>query len=96
MKIEFYVETVSYYGEYSRPSVIIVVRDNIENLSPEPIVVRGSQSMESMFKKMFMEESKNHKTSFVVPLEQYRDSGIKVGDKISVEIKIDNVGKIAN
>ena len=95
MKVEFYVEATYYHKEYPTPSVIIIVRNNIESLSPkEPIFVSGPGDMEAAFRKMYLEESKTHKTSFLVSFDQYRDSGIKVGDKISIEIKIDNIGDI--
>jgi len=97
LKVEFYVEATYYHKEYPTPSVVIIVRNNIESLTPtEPIFVSGPGDMGAAFKKMFMEESRTHKTSFLVSLDQYRDSGIKVGDKISVEIKIDNIGEITN
>ena len=97
MKVEFYVEATYYHPEYPTPSVVILVRNNMASLLPsEPIFVSGPGDMKDAFKKMFMAESKTHKTSFLVSLDQYRLSGVKVGDRISVEITIDNRGEIQN
>lgn len=97
LKVEFYVEATYYHPEYPTPSVVIVVRNNVESLRPsEPIIVSGPGDMKDAFKKMFMEDAKTHKTSFLVSLEQYRQSGISVGDRLSVEISINNKGEIQN
>lgn len=97
MKVEFYVEATYYHPEYPTPSVVIVVRNNVESLGPtEPIIVSGPGDMRDAFKKMFKEDAKTHKTSFLVSLEQYRRSGIKVADRISIEITINNRGEIQN
>ena len=97
MKIEFYVEATYYHPEYPTPSVVIAVRNNVESLGPsEPIIVSGPGDMKDAFKKIFMEDTKTHKTSFLVSLDQYRTSGIRVGDRISIEIKINNKGEIQN
>lgn len=96
MKVEFFVEAAYYHPEYPTPSVVIVVRNNVSLRPTEPIIVNSPRDMKDAFKKMFMEDAKTHKTSFLVSLEQYRTSKIMVGDRLAIEITINNKGEISN
>lgn len=95
MKIEFYVEGIYYHPENPTPSVIIMIRNNVKSLSPPiPVFVDKHDDMKKVLRDVFADSVKIHKTSFVVGLDDYRKSGISVGDKLEVEMKVNNNGEI--
>lgn len=97
LKLEFFVEAIFYSLQHSIPSVIIEIRNNMDNLSStSKIVFTNPRDRYDAFKKIFMNESKSHQTSFLISLDQYRLSGIKIGDRISIDITIDKSGEISN
>ena len=97
LKVEFYVEGIYYHPEYPTPAVVIVIRNNVEDRAyTEPVIVEGPGDIKDIFKKMFLNDRKTHKTSFLVSLDQYRTSRISVGDRVEIEIKINNKGEISN
>ena len=94
MKTEFYVVSINYYEEIATPSVVIILRNKITFSKIE----NNKQVFSSMidFMKSFGRSSNNqdeyHKTSIVVSLEDYRNSDLKVGDKIECNMTIKNIG----
>ena len=96
MKVEFYVEAIYYHPENPTPSVVIVIRNNIESLSNEPVFADSHTDMKKILHDMFLDSVKTHKTSFVVGLEEYRSSKIMVGDRLEIDLKVNNNGEIAN
>lgn len=81
MKVEFFVEGAYYHPEYPTPAVVILIRNNVDDMNhpTEPIIVNGPAEIKDAFREMFLQDRKTHKTSFLVPLDQYRTSGIMVG-----------------
>lgn len=65
MITEFYVEAIYYHPENPAPSVIIIVRNNLESLTPtEPIFADSKSDMKKILKDLFMDSVKSHKTKF--------------------------------
>ena len=96
MKVQFFIEAIYYHPENPTPSVVIIIRNNIESLaSSEPVIVDSHDDMRKVLKDLFMDSVKTHKTSFVVGLEKYRKSGMMVGDRLEIDMKINNSGEIA-
>ncbi len=97
MKIIFYIEAIYYHPENPSPSVVIAIRNNIENITPgEPVFVDKQSDMKKVLKDLFLDTIKIHKTSFMVGLDEYHRSGMMVGDRLEVEMKICNDGEITN
>ena len=95
MKIEFFIEAIYYHPENPTPSVVIAVKNKIESLAPgEPVFMDSSTNMKKILKDLFMDSVKTHKTSFVVSLEEYRKSGMMVGDRLEIDMVIRNNGEI--
>jgi len=95
MKVEFYIEAIYYHPENPVPSVVIAVKNNIETAN-EPIMISGPADMKEALKSLFRESTRTHKTSFIVGLEEYRRSGMMVGDRLEIDMIIKNNGDIAN
>jgi hypothetical protein len=95
MKVEFFIEAIYYHPENPTPSVVIAVKNKIESLAPEePIFADSRSDMKKILKDLFMDSVKTHKTSFMVTLEEYRKSGMMVGDRLEIEMTIKNNGEI--
>lgn len=95
MKVIFYIEAIYYHPENPTPSVIISIRNNIENIVPgEPVFVDKQSDMKKILKDLFLDNIKIHKTSFMVGLDEYRRSGMIVGDRLEIDMKICNNGDI--
>jgi len=95
MKVEFYVEGIYYHPENPIPSVVIVVRNNMDSMNQEPIITDSKSDMKKALKEMFLDHVKTHKTSFLVGLDDYRKSGIMVGDRLEIDMRINNMEKFA-
>ena len=93
MKVEFYIEAIYYHPENPIPSVVIAIKNNIEAVN-EPVIINSREDMKEALKSLFRESTRTHKTSFVVGLEQYRRSGMMVGDRLEIEMTIKNNGEI--
>ena len=97
MKIEFYVESIYYHPDNPIPSVVIVIRNNMDNLTPdEPVFIDSKTDMKKILRDLFRDSAQTHKTSFVVGLEKYRESKMRVGDRVEIEMTVRNSGEIAN
>lgn len=95
MKIEFFIEAIFYHPENPTPSVVISVKNRIESLVPgEHVFVDSRDDMKKILKDLFMDSIQTHKTSFVVPLDEYRKSGIMVGDRLEIDMTVKNNGEI--
>lgn len=95
MKVEFFIEAIYYHPDNPIPSVVIAIKNNIEAIN-EPVVINSPNDMREAIKNLFRDSTRTHKTSFVVGLEQYRRSGMMVGDRLEIDMKISNSGEIAN
>lgn len=97
MKVEFFIEAIYYHPENPTPSVVIAVKNKIESLTPtEPIFADSKTDMKKILKDLYSDSIQTHKTSFVVSLDAYRKSGMMVGDRLEIEMKISNYGEISN
>lgn len=97
MKIEFFIDAIYYHPENPIPSVVIAIRNNMESLAPaEPVFADSRTDMRKAIKDLFLDNAKTHKTSFVVGLEEYRKSGMMVGDRLEIEMTVNNNGEISN
>ena len=97
MKLEFFIDSVYYYPDNPIPSVIVVMRNNIDSLMDnEPIILNSKDDMKKAFKNLFLNDAKTHKTSFMVGLDEYRKSGVLVGDRLEIDVVIKNNGDISN
>ncbi len=97
MKVIFYIEAVYFHPENPTPSVVISVRNNIDSVVPgEPVFVDKQSDMKKVLKDLFLDNIKIHKTSFMIGLEEYKKSGMMVGDRLEIDMKISNHGEIAN
>ena len=95
MKTEAFIVSIQYYEETTIPSVIILIRSEIQLNKPKQ--VEGMQVFSSMkdFIKSFSpsKDHKNyHKSSIILPLEEYRKSNFKVGDRLEMDISVNNFG----
>ena len=96
MKVEFFVESVYYHTDNPTPSIIIVIRNNLKNLTPDdPIFVDSKSDMKKIMKELFNDALQTHRTSFVIGLEKYRQSGIMIGDRLEIEMTIKDNGRFA-
>jgi len=95
MKIEFYIEAIYYHTENPVPSVIISVKNNIE-AAKDPLIIGSHDDMKKALIGLFRDSTRTHKTSFVVGLEEYRRSGMMVGDRLEIDMTIKNNGDISN
>jgi len=95
MKVEFYIEGIYYHQENPVPSVVIVLKNNIETIN-EPVIINSHEDMKAALKELFIESTRTHKTSFVVGLDAYRRSGMMVGDRLEIDMQIKNNGVIVN
>jgi len=97
MKVEFFIEAIYYHPENPTPSIIIVIKNKIESLTPgEPVFVDNRTDMKKILKDLFMDSIQTHKTSFMVGLNEYRRSGMMVGDRLEIDMTINNSGEIVN
>ena len=97
MKLEFFIEAIYYHPENPTPSIIIAIKNNIESITPGgPIFVDKNSDMKKVIKDLFMDSVKTNKTNFVIGLEEYRRSGMMVGDRLEIDMKVNNNGEIAN
>jgi len=96
LKLEFYIESIYYHPENPIPTVIVIMRNNIDNISPEITIAANREELRKKFNEMFLDSVKTHKTSFMIPLQVYRKSGMMVGDRLDIEISINNEGEISN
>ena len=93
MKTEFYIVSINYYEETATPSVVVILRSKITFSKTEP----NKQVYSSMidFVKSIgraANQDEYHKTSIIIPLEEYRISNLKVGDRLECDIQIKNIG----
>lgn len=89
------MEGIYYHHENPTPSVVIVIRNNIESLTPaEPVFLDSRDDIKKILKDLFMDTVRSHKTSFVVGLDEYRRSGMMVGDRLEIDMIIKNNGEI--
>lgn len=95
MKLEFYIEAIYYHPENPIPSVIISIKNNIEAAN-EPIIIGSRDDMKKALMDLFRDSTRTHKTSFVVGLEEYRRSGMMVGDRLEIDMIVKNNGEIKN
>jgi len=95
MKVIFYIEAIYYHPENPTPSVIIAVRNNIDSISPgEPVFVDKQSDMKKVLKDLFLDTIKIHKTTFMIPLDEYQKSGMMIGDRLEINMIIKNNGEI--
>jgi len=95
LKIVYYVEGIYYHPENPSPSVIVVLRNTIDTTGPqEPILLDSRTDIRKAITELFSDSVKYHKTSIMVTLDQYRASGIMVGDRLELETTISNNGEI--
>ena len=95
MKVEFYIEAIYYHPENSIPSVVISIKNNIESAN-EPIIIDSRDNMKEVLMNLFRDSTRTHKTSFVVGLNEYRKSGMMVGDRLEIDMIVKNNGEIQN
>lgn len=95
MKVEFFIEAIYYHPENPTPSVVIAIKNRVENTSStEPFFADSKDDMKRIMKELFKDSAQTHKTSFVVPLGEYRRSGMMVGDRLEIDMVISNNGEI--
>jgi len=97
MKVEFFIEAIYYHPENPIPSIIIAVRNNMSSFTPaEPVFADSESNMKDILKDLFIDTIRTHKTTFMIPLDEYRKSGMMVGDRLEIDMTIKNSGEIVN
>jgi len=93
LNLEYFVDSIFYHGkDPGNPSVLIGIRNGIthDDNKVETVIINSQNDLRNAFQKLFADESKIHKTSLVMSLAQYRQSNIKIGDRLELGIKINN------
>jgi len=94
MKVEFFIEAIYYHPENPIPSVVIAIKNNIERIN-EPVLINSPADMKEAVKNLFRDSTRTHKTSFIIGLDEYRRSGMMVGDRLEIDMTIKNNGEIS-
>lgn len=94
LKVEFFIEAIYYHSENPIPSVVIAVRNKVDDVTDKTLFADNREDMHKALRDLFLDATKIHKTSFMISLEKYRESAMMVGDRLEVDLTIKNNGEI--
>lgn len=94
MKTESFIMSIQYYEELKIPSVIILLRTQIQFSKPKEEGTMMFSSLKDFVKSFGRNENfqNYHKSSIILSLEEYRNSNFKVGDRLDFDISVNNIG----
>jgi len=94
MKTDAFIISIQYYEETTTPSVIILIRSEVQMQKMDEQEQKIFSSFKTFIKSFGqnIEQRNYHKSSIILTLDQYRKSNFKVGDRLEFDISVNNIG----